>query len=394
VNYDISQPRQPTTVVPQAKQTHSPQLNRSTTYQTPVQQPSTHKAQVHQPPQPINAYPQSPDGQLRGRVVQNVPQTNVTQAPRYQPSAVQSPPPTNYHQPQHQPQPVYAPPPQQQDTSYQTMQMFHQMNAMNQSQVNESKQLLNQVQNSLEKMNLFMERFDKRLTSLESTAQTILKNQKANGQDDLSSFFGKNELDTLKKMQEQMESDMELAKRLQAEMEKETKQRETPKPKLITSTPTPTPRPMSTVTATPSPSSMQECPICTQRVPFLELEYHVNQCLEGGIGDSGKVDPSQQEKGSFWKRMFGPGPKKPDEANNQLVVRTTSGGKPQAGKSLPTPQVTQSMPMYPGTQGEYYQPFVYRAPYPQAPQMMPPMYGYQPQQIYYYPSNMQPGQKK
>jgi len=243
--------------------------------------------------------------------------------------------------------------------------------------------MFNQVQTHFEKFNSFMDRIDKRLSSLESTAQSILKNQKTSNPDDLSGYIAKTELESLRKMQEQMETDFEVAKRMQADIDSkfQKEKQETEKKRSSTTTRKDT---------TPPPSSMQDCPICGSKVPFLELEFHVNQCLEGiTSGDTKDLTP---EKVSFWKRVFGPGPKKDDTANNQVVVRTTSTPAPKTIPLAKTQQPTPTpMPMYPGNGQDYYQmPLVYRGGggYPQ-PQMMPPMYGGYPQQIYYYPTNMQ-----
>jgi len=145
---------------------------------------------------------------------------------------------------------------------------------------------------------------------------------------------------------------------------------------------------------------MQECPICTLKVPFAELEFHVNQCLESIEKSSGdtKTDTTNQEKASFWRRVFGPGPKKDD--SNQSTSKTLP---PPSRPALPAPTISSTMgqaPMYPSGQ-DFYQmpqmPFVYRGGYPQPQMVSPQMYPYPQQQIYYYPPNMaqpQQGAKK
>jgi len=261
----------------------------------------------------------------------------------------------------------------------------------------QTKEVLNQMQGYFEKITSYMERVDKRLNTLENTAQTILKNQKGNG-DDISHFVPKGDLEVLKKMQEQMESDMEVAKRLQAEldgkfMKEKKEEKKEKKEKKERSKSSDSSRSSS---SSMSPSSMQECPICTLKVPFAELEFHVNQCLEGiekPSGD-GKTDTATQEKASFWRRVFGPGPKKEDATKTTASTPTPTPTR----LALPAPPSTGAPNMYPGGQ-DFYQmpqmpqmPFVYRGGYPQ-PQMAPPqMYPYPQQQIYYIPPNMQPQQ--
>jgi len=172
-----------------------------------------------------------------------------------------------------------------------------------------------------------MERADRRLNNLEQTAQTILKNQREEGRQEDLSIVPRNEIEGLRKMQDQMESDLDMAKRLQREMDEKyqkEKKKEEKKEKKEKRLQEKKDRDIKTPTSSPSsftstPSGMQECPICTLRVPFSDLELHVNQCLESIEGNGGSSSSSSsnvgkdsisQEKASFWKRVFGPGPKK------------------------------------------------------------------------------------
>lgn len=395
------------------------EIQKSVQYQTPLQSKPNQYSYPPQPIQPVSAPPAQPT-QIRARVVQNLPSNPTTQSPspqRFQqqpnltsgspqihPNTAHQQPPVQVYQPTLAPPPAQVSPamahptvvPQsgQTDASYlqlvqqqaiqfslQNQQIQNLQNLQNQ----QSKELLDKMQSYFEKINFFMERSEKRLISLEQTAQSILK--KGSNNDDVSSFIPKGELELLKKMQDQMESDYDIAKRLQSEMDakynkekKEEKRKEKKEKKSSSSN--------SSSSKSPTSSSMQECPICTLKVPFSDLELHVNQCLESIEKGNGETkDTTTQEKASFWRRVFGPGPKKNTEDKDSKSTSSPSRPALPAPPTSSTASVSTPSPtLYPPGQDFYQMPFVYRGGYPQ-PQMVTPQgyYPYPGQQIYYIP---------
>eukprot|EP01118_Nematostelium_gracile_P010803 TRINITY_DN377_c0_g4_i1.p1 TRINITY_DN377_c0_g4~~TRINITY_DN377_c0_g4_i1.p1 ORF type:complete len:559 (+),score=187.44 TRINITY_DN377_c0_g4_i1:158-1834(+) len=254
-------------------------------------------------------------------------------------------------------------------------------NLYGQNSSQQTKDALNQIQTYFDKISGFMERLDRRMAALEVTAQTIAKNQ---GQSDVRS-----DVNSLKKLHTQVESDFDVAKRLQDELnqkyEKEKRREEKKKAKAASqaklSSSVSTPRPPTTS----SNSSVQECPICAVKVPIADLEVHVNACLEGTEKPMDSRTPDNGDKPSIWKRVFGPGPKKdetPSPPSTAIVPANRMPGPP--------PVRTVSTPVY--GQDYYPQPqqgaYVYR-PYGQP--VPPQVYGYPNQQpVYYYNPNMPP----
>eukprot|EP01118_Nematostelium_gracile_P010800 TRINITY_DN377_c0_g2_i1.p1 TRINITY_DN377_c0_g2~~TRINITY_DN377_c0_g2_i1.p1 ORF type:complete len:577 (-),score=209.19 TRINITY_DN377_c0_g2_i1:45-1775(-) len=249
----------------------------------------------------------------------------------------------------------------------------------------QTKDALNQIQTYFDKISGFMERLDRRMAALEVTAQNIAKNQPESGV--------RSEVSSLKKMQNQAESDFDVAKRLQDELnqkyEKEKRREEKRKSKAaaqakLSSSGT-TPRPTMT---TPSNSSVQECPICAVKVPIADLEVHVNVCLEGTEKPTETKTPDNGEKPSIWKRVFGPGPKKEDTPTPPPSTAIVPANRmPPPMRPITTPGVygQEYYPQPQPQQGAYmYRPYGQPTPPPQ-------VYGYPGQQpIYYYNPNMPP----
>jgi len=446
----------PPQIQPVSRQPPQQQLNRQNPNVPPLQYqsppPQNKVAQYssspsYSQPQVINANPQQP--QLRARVVQNVPANNPSvqsfnnQRIQANPSQVvqntqptqhtsnsshlqtpqmiqQTPSVSSVHQqtpPVQQSSQVYQPQVQvpqftqstsvpQSESGY--LQLVQQQNiqfqlqnqqiqSLQNTQNQQTKELLDKMQGYFEKISNFMERSEKRLNNIEQTSLAILK--KSNNEEFTS--FSRNEIDSVKKLQDQMESDFDIAKRLQAEIdskynkEKKEERKKEKKEK----------RKESKSSSSSSSSSMQECPICTLKVPFSDLELHVNQCLENIEKTGGDSKENTQEKVSFWKRVFGPGPKKTTDEKDSKSNMT-----PPQRPALPAPpssSSTQQPSLYPTGPDFYQMPFVYRGGYPQpqmvspqmvspqmvspqmvSPQMVSPqMYPYPGQQIYYIPSN-------
>jgi hypothetical protein len=102
----------------------------------------------------------------------------------------------------------------------------------------------------------FMDNVDQRLSNLETVTREFSKQQLESPQSIPISTF---ELETAKRMQEQLEADMEAARKLQADFDTE----------------------YSKGSSTSSPSrNTQECPICHLKMSADELQVHIEPCLD------------------------------------------------------------------------------------------------------------------
>eukprot|EP01119_Soliformovum_irregulare_P000147 TRINITY_DN1010_c0_g1_i1.p1 TRINITY_DN1010_c0_g1~~TRINITY_DN1010_c0_g1_i1.p1 ORF type:complete len:476 (+),score=62.04 TRINITY_DN1010_c0_g1_i1:71-1498(+) len=276
------------------------------------------------------------------------------------------------------------------------------------------REMFNAMKTNFERMSTVMDRVERRLQNLEGLVQQVVKNQK-DGENSLAGVVSNDEIHAMRKIQEQLDADVEFAKKLQNQFDQASKgqsngNRVTPSPTPVpVSTPTPTPTPLPTA-RTQTVTSSSECPICTSRVPMNELEDHVNACLEsiGGGSPSSEQKTDAEAKVGFWKKLWAGTPKK-EEAQPTATVPVTPQVRTVSPKATVIPQRYPQPVSYgyrpttaPSSNPLYYAPNNYNmAPpmstgmYPVIPgQPHPAMPGGQPM-FYYYPQDMpQPGQKK
>jgi len=207
--------------------------------------------------------------------------------------------------------------------------------------------LINQMQSYFLKIMQYMDNVDKRITSLEKMTKELQeKAQTAPASTDGSSIYAhKPEIDSVKKAQETLANDLELARKLQLEFNDEVSKSTKPK-----STPTPTPSSVSSSTKKTSGTTGQ-CPICNKVFP--NIETHTEECL----AEAERQEKSKPKPGSLYEL-----------------------GKQPPMNAMPTNRTVMAPPMPPSGQPPYY-------PYP-SPYFVDPQTG---QMAYYpYPPTMQP----
>jgi len=207
---------------------------------------------------------------------------------------------------------------------------------------------LQQLKHGFSKMMMTMERLEQRLNRLEQTTNQILKNQQETLQ---VPFMSQSEIDRARQVAEQMEQDSSVAKQLQAAYNKEIELRKS----------------MSSYPIQQNQQKMADCPICGVRVNPMDLEVHVDQCLEMFSNDPKKEaevkDTKKKIESGFFSKLF-------KKTETTKVVTTQTATAPIHGGN------NQEM-----SQG-YYPPFAY-PPFPNQPMqpapnmpMMMPMYMY------------------
>jgi len=177
---------------------------------------------------------------------------------------------------------------------------------------------LQQLKQGLGKVLSTMERLEQRITRLEQTANTILKNQQEVLQ---VPFMSQVDIDRARLAAEQLEQDSSVAKQLQAAYNKEVEVRKS----------------TSTYSA-----RLSDCPICGVRVNQMELESHVDQCLELFSDDPKKEIQVQETKKKMETGFFG-----------RLFKTTTKTETTKVVSTSPPPTSTQrpdsnSQSLYPG----------------------------------------------
>jgi len=217
---------------------------------------------------------------------------------------------------------------------------------------------LRQLKLGFEQMMRTMERLESRISKIEQTTNSILKNQ----QEVLNTpFMSQNELDHARKVAEQLEQDTAVAKQLQAAYNKETEVRRT---------------------VASYSNTIGQCPICQARVSGLELESHVDKCLVAHSNDPKKEKEVKETKAKveqgFFSRLY-----KTTESKKTKVISTMPPGQntplmaDQEGSVMATHQ-----PYYPGYPTPVYPPYMAPgSPHAQHQMMMPP---HMP--MYMYPS--------
>jgi len=223
--------------------------------------------------------------------------------------------------------------------------------AVSSSQASVDSESLNQLKLGFAKMMQTMERLEQRLNRVEQTTTQILKNQ----QEVLTApFISQNELEQARKVAEQMEHDDRVAKQLQAAYNKEAEVRKT---------------------VTSYSTMMSQCPICGARVSQMELESHVDKCLEMFSNDPKKQveikETKQKAEAGFFSRLY----------------KTSKTEKTKVISNIPpssTPLLSDQDHMMVNPSSYYPPPFAYPS-YPAysgspQPHQMPmmPMYMYHP----------------
>jgi len=174
------------------------------------------------------------------------------------------------------------------------------------------------------KMLSTMERMEQRISRMEQTTNQILKNQQEVLQ---VPFMSQNEIDKARQVAEQLEQDTSVAKQLQAAYNTEVELRKSK-----------TPQHQSRQSI-----NLSECPICGFRVAQMDLEAHVDQCLEMFSNDPKKEiqiqDTKKKIETGFFGRLF-----KTTKTETTKTVSTQSATAPL----LPEHQSNSTSSMYPG----------------------------------------------
>jgi len=220
------------------------------------------------------------------------------------------------------------------------------------------------------KMIATMERLEQRLNKVEMTTSQILKNQQETLQ---VPFMSQTEIDKARLVAEQLEQDTNVAKQLQATYNKEIEMRK------------------KTIVTTNNSVILSECPICGVRVNQMDLEVHVDNCLEMLSHDPKKEQEAkkkiEQQNPGFFSRFL-----KKTKTYETTKVTTTESTAPLLSKSESDHnEMTNFYPNYgfmpPQQQGMSHMPPQHHQQQQQHSQgqfpMMMPMYMQYPQ----YPTN-------
>jgi len=228
-----------------------------------------------------------------------------------------------------------------------------------QSDASLNAEMLKQLSMGFNKMMTMLERLEQRVQRVEQSTAQILKNQQETFQ---VPFMSQSDIDSARQAAELLERDSSVAKQLQAAYNKEVEVR-----KSLSST----------------SQTKVECPLCGARVSGVDIEVHVDQCLEMFSNDPKKETQVQDAKKKmdqgFFSRFIKSTPSKKTlektETTTTKVVTTTSTGKSEASAPLlgdpnnvgfyPTPMPYPFPPAFASPNGQ------------QSPQpMMMPMYMY------------------
>lgn len=183
-------------------------------------------------------------------------------------------------------------------------------------------ELLQQLKQGFGKMMSSMERLEQRMSRLEQTSNQILKNQQEVLQ---VPFMSQNDVDKARQIAEQLEQDTNVAKQLQAAYNREIELKKT------------------MTTSTSYSNRLAECPICGVRVNQMDLEVHVDQCLELFSDDPKKEAQIQETKKKMETGFFGRLFKTTTKTETTKVVSTQPPTAPQR------PDLSNPIPsIYPG----------------------------------------------
>jgi len=225
----------------------------------------------------------------------------------------------------------------------------HMVQSMPRQQDNTS-ETLEQLKVGFSKMMLILERLEQRITKVEQTTSQILKNQ----QETLTvPFMSQTEVDQARKIAEQLEHDTNVARQLQAAYNKEVEVK-----KSITSY---------------TPTMTSECPICGARISQLDLESHVDGCLDTFSDDPKKQtevkDTKKKMEAGFFSKLIGIN--KTTKTKTETTTTKVTSNHPSATAPLLSNYDSTSHHVYP----QFY-PMQQNGSSSNVPPMMMPMYMY------------------
>jgi len=207
-------------------------------------------------------------------------------------------------------------------------------------------ELFNFIKQGFGKITTSMERLEQRITRMEQATSQILKNQQEVLQ---VPFMSQQDVDRARQVAEQLEQDSSVAKQLQAAYNKEVDVKK----------------------STTYSIKLSECPICGLRVNQMDLEAHVEQCLEKFSNDPKKElqvqDTKKKVETGFFGRLF----KTTTKTETTKVVSTQS--PPESNNSNSNNSVQN---MYPGYYASYPPNMNMNQQNGQNMPMMMPMYMY------------------
>jgi len=211
-----------------------------------------------------------------------------------------------------------------------------------------------QLKVGFSKMMSMLERLEQRISKVEQTTAQILKNQQETLQ---VPFMSQTEIDQARKIAEQLENDTNVAKQLQAAYNKEVEVK-----KSITSY---------------TPTMTSQCPICGGRVSQLDLEAHVDSCLDTFSDDPKKQAEVKETKkkmeSGFFSKLIGIN--KTTKTKTETTTKVTTNQSSATAPLLSEYDGNVRHSMYP--QFGYPPPMQHNAPNNISPMMMP---------MYMYPS--------
>jgi len=156
-------------------------------------------------------------------------------------------------------------------------------------QYDPTQETLQQLKVGFVKMMSTLERLEQRISRVEQTTSQILKTQQETLQ---VPFMSQTEVNQARRVAEQMEQDTNVAKQLQAAFNKEVEVK-----KNVT----------RTTSYNHTPMQLSECPICGVRVNQVDLEVHVDACLEMFSNDPKKEvevrDTKKKVESGFFQKL-------------------------------------------------------------------------------------------
>jgi len=221
---------------------------------------------------------------------------------------------------------------------------------------------LQQLKVGFAKMMATLERLEQRIQRVEQTTSLILKNQQEVFQ---VPFMSQTEIDQARQAAEQLERDSSVAKQLQAAYNKEVEVKK------------------NLVHVQNNSMALYECPICGVRVNAMDLEVHVDNCLEMFSNDPKKEAQVQDVKKKMDQGFFSRFMKTSKKTETTTKVTTTSTSSARDPQSATAPLLGDQEGMMNGQQGYFnpgfaYPPFAspHMSPNQTHPPMMMPMYMY------------------
>jgi membrane-associated HD superfamily phosphohydrolase len=218
-------------------------------------------------------------------------------------------------------------------------------------QYDSTAETIEQLKVGFSKMMSILEKLEQRISKVEQTTSQILKNQQETLQ---VPFMSQTEVDQARKIAEQMEHDTNVAKQLQAAYNKEVEVK-----KSITSY---------------TPTMTAECPICGVRVSQLDLESHVDGCLDTFSDDPKKQvevkDTKKKMESGFFSKLIGIN--KTTKTKTETTTTKITSNHPSATAPLLSDYDSTTHPVYP----QFYPPMNQNGSNSNLPPMMMPMYMY------------------